>query len=68
VEKVPLMVTGDDAEVFIDLLLSSEGENGAGLEGADAATATRRSNREGAQEAHYTNSLLIHLRDDNKQI
>ena len=46
VEKVPLMVTGDDAEVFIDLLLSSEGENGAGLEGADAATATRRSNRE----------------------
>ena len=67
-EKVPLMVTGDDAEVFIDLLLSSDGENGAGLEGADAATAVRRSNREGAQEAHYTNSLLIHLRDDNMQI
>ena len=31
-EKVPLMVTGDDAEVFIDLLLSEGGENGAGFD------------------------------------
>ena len=65
-EKVPLQVTGDDAEVFIDLLLSEGGENDAGFDGADTATAVRWNNREGAQEAHYTNSLLIHLREDNK--
>ena len=68
VEKVPLMVTGDDAEVIIDLLLSEGGENGAGFDGADAETAARRNNREGAHEAHYTNSLLIHLCEDNKEL
>ena len=54
--------------MFIDVLLSEGGEHGAGFDGADAATAARRNNREGAQEAHYTNSLLIHLREDNKEL
>ena len=68
--KIPLMVTGDDASVFIDLLINDaeEGEersetsmtNVVPVSAGTRTTQTadiRRIHRLGKQELHYMNSL-----------
>jgi len=69
VQKIPLMVTGDDAEVFTELLFDNDG-GGEGGEfndnklteetGTGRETMDRRSNRMETQELHYMNSLFMH--------
>ena len=69
-------VTGDDACVFIDVLLDDvDGEDGTEVGAAAAVesderrgTVARRNRNMGKQELHYMNSMLIHLREDNKMI
>ena len=72
IKKVALLVTGDDAEVFIDVLLEDEesgNETGGALAGgAQQLTLDRRANRMGTQELNHMNSLLLHLREDNKSL
>ena len=79
VQKIHLMVVGNDTEVFVKLLLADNGGRGGGGRGGgdnnqftDVAggvgrgTMERRSKIMGTQELQYMNSLLIHLREDNK--
>ena len=63
--KHPLMVTGDDAQVFIDLLLADDdgdGNDGAGADGR------RVRPRRMEQQMRYMNSLIIGLRRDNADL
>ena len=62
--KVALLVSGDDAEVFIDLLL----ENPADNQTTEQQTLDRRANRVGQQELNHMNSLLLHIREDHKNM
>jgi hypothetical protein len=58
VQKVPLMVTGADAEVYIDLMLDDDGNDaGGGVDG-----------RRGNQELRHVNNLLIGVRRDNAEL
>lgn len=66
-ENVPIMVTDNNTKVLIDLFLGRKGATGTGWDDADT-TATMGSNQEETQSAHYTSSLLIHLREDNKDL
>ena len=77
VQKIPLMVTGDDAKVFIELLVDNDGGGGGGgfsvnqlteVTGVGRGTTDRRSNMMGTHELHYMNSILVHLREDKKAI
>ena len=79
VQDIPLMMTGDDVEVFIELILDNDGGGGGGGGGVDdnqfievtgvgRRIMERRSNMMGTHELHYINSLLIHLREKNKAI
>ena len=67
-EKLPLMVTGDDAQVYIDLFLDGdEGEQAdVAADGADRnGRRVRQRRTTGDQELRYLNSLIIGLRQDN---
>ena len=77
VQKVPLMVMGDDSELFIKLLLDNDGGGqGGGSDniqltesaGVGRVTMETRCNMMEAQELHYMNYLLVHLREDNNVI
>ena len=76
VQKIPLMATGDDAEVFIILILDDNGGGGGGIDDnkltevtyVKRGTIERISNRMETHQLYYTNSLLIHLREDNMAI
>jgi len=63
VEKLPLMVTGADAQVFIELLLSNDDDN---LNDNDANGRIARPRQD--QQMQYMNSHLIGLRRDNAQL
>lgn len=68
VKKEPLAVTGDDAQVYIDLLLFSE-ENRNDRDSTQAVIHTgRATSRMEHQQMNYFNSLLLHLRQDNAEI
>ena len=58
--------------MFIDVILQdeeSENEIGGALAGeAQQLTLDRRANRMGTQELNHMNSLLLHLREDNKSL
>lgn len=66
VQKVALLVTRDDAGVFIDLLLEDEGVNnqssGALVGGVQQITLDRRANWMGTQELNHMNSILRETR------
>ena len=63
VEKLPLMVTGADAQVFIELLLSNDDDN---LNDNDANGRMARPRQD--QQMQYMNSHLIGLRRNNAHL
>ena len=64
VEKLPLMVTGADAQVFIELLLTNDDEFNEG----DANGRMGRPPGQRDQQMLFMNSHLIGLRRDNAQL
>ena len=69
VQKLPLMVTGDDAEVIIDLIFDDYDDDGNGRNADGADMDGRRVRRRVQDEqVRYMNSQMLSLRRDNADL